>query len=385
MTPDSLAMTVVVSSLLGSVHCVGMCGPFVLIATSRAAAGRPRRQAEWAYHAGRLSTYFTLGTAAAAGGSLLNLVGAQSGSSHLAAWLAGSVLLAAGLIAIGHLLGLRWPHPPLPAAFTLRLQQAFRATGHWPVPMRAAAIGMLTTWIPCGWLYAFVIVAAGAGSWLGAMLIMTAFWLGSLPLMHLARSGVELLAPRVRRLVPWVTAGLLVATGLQTLVVRANADFSSINAVVQGEIGLEDKLKAATSTPLPCCQSARHMISAEQPEDHLSSSTSSDSIESATTSMPPCCTGSHGGQQHLAEPGTCANSSGRPGHEVCPRSQDAGSSSADCPPDIFLSIPVAHPATNTVTHPVTHPLADFVVDPTAKPGDFSGDGGRVTRQPDALQ
>ncbi|MFN7147839.1 MAG: sulfite exporter TauE/SafE family protein, partial [Myxococcota bacterium] len=48
------------AGLLGSPHCVGMCGPFVT-ATGRSAP---------AWHAGRLLTYVTLGALAGAVGSV---------------------------------------------------------------------------------------------------------------------------------------------------------------------------------------------------------------------------------------------------------------------------------------------------------------------------
>ncbi|MBE7450024.1 MAG: sulfite exporter TauE/SafE family protein [Kofleriaceae bacterium] len=41
---------------------------------------------------------------------------------------------------------------------------------------RAALLGLLSAALPCGWLWAFVVVAAGTGSPVGGALVMTAFW-----------------------------------------------------------------------------------------------------------------------------------------------------------------------------------------------------------------
>ena len=44
-------------------------------------------------------------------------------------------------------------------------------------------IGLVTTLLPCGWLYTFVALALAAANPLNACLIMFAFWLGTLPVM----------------------------------------------------------------------------------------------------------------------------------------------------------------------------------------------------------
>lgn len=54
-----------------------------------------------------------------------------------------------------------------------------------PPVVRAAATGLFTTLLPCGWLYAFVVTAAGTGSGtpLHGAALMAVFWLGTLPMM----------------------------------------------------------------------------------------------------------------------------------------------------------------------------------------------------------
>jgi sulfite exporter TauE/SafE len=68
--------------------------------------------------------------------------------------------------------------------------------------------------LPCGFLYAFVAVAAGTGSAAGGLLVMAAFWTGTLPVM----AGLGLIAQRalgpLRRRLPVITASILVVVGL---------------------------------------------------------------------------------------------------------------------------------------------------------------------------
>jgi uncharacterized protein len=66
----ALVAAIFLASLLGSLHCAGMCGAFVAIACGRLGNDR----SDWrdavalqtAYHGGRLLTYVTLGMFAGA-------------------------------------------------------------------------------------------------------------------------------------------------------------------------------------------------------------------------------------------------------------------------------------------------------------------------------
>jgi hypothetical protein len=74
--------------------------------------------------------------------------------------------------------------------------------------------------LPCGWLWAFVVAAAGTASpWTGAA-VMAVFWLGTVPAMTgvLAFGGPVI--DRVRRRLPAISAGVLIVLGLATLAVR---------------------------------------------------------------------------------------------------------------------------------------------------------------------
>ena len=59
---------------------------------------------------------------------------------------------------------------------------------------RGAATGLLTTLLPCGWLYAFVITAAGTGNALAGAGLMATFWVGTLPMLTIVGIGVRKLA-----------------------------------------------------------------------------------------------------------------------------------------------------------------------------------------------
>jgi sulfite exporter TauE/SafE len=80
--------------------------------------------------------------------------------------------------------------------------------------VRAMLIGLITTLLPCGWLYAFAVVAGGTGSAVRGAAVMAAFWVGTVPMLLLFGAGAaRLLGPVARRL-PLVSAGLVLTLGV---------------------------------------------------------------------------------------------------------------------------------------------------------------------------
>src|SRR4051812_15703352 len=63
--------------LVGSLHCLGMCSPLVMIITTR----QPFPIARLLYNLGRILTYGVLGMAAGTFGSLFNMSGIQQNIS----------------------------------------------------------------------------------------------------------------------------------------------------------------------------------------------------------------------------------------------------------------------------------------------------------------
>jgi sulfite exporter TauE/SafE len=223
MTP--LIVGIFLASLLGSLHCAGMCGAFLAIAIYGVGPDRPRQAPlQAAYHLGRLVTYVLLGITAGAAGRLLDLTTALAGLRPVAAALAGATLLTFGLISLLRIYGKGPARLPAPR-FMQRLVQAGhrRAMDRSPV-VRAALIGLLTTLLPCGWLYAFVITAAGTASPLSGGIAMAVFWLGTLPVMVALGATFRQFTGALGKRLPTFTCIALMALGLFTLVNRAQLD-----------------------------------------------------------------------------------------------------------------------------------------------------------------
>jgi sulfite exporter TauE/SafE len=207
----TLALGVLVASLLGSVHCAAMCGAFTCLYTQPGRSAHLSSQA--AYNVGRLISYVVLGALAGTFGARLDVAGQGVGIANLAAVVAGLLMIAwaAGVFAAEA--GLRVPLTLAPDWAKRLLGRALIASRHRSTTTRALLVGLLTTLLPCGWLYTFVVVAAGTGSPMRGALVMAAFWAGTVPMLVAVGAGAaRLLGPLARRM-PLVSAGLVFALG----------------------------------------------------------------------------------------------------------------------------------------------------------------------------
>ncbi|MEZ4367886.1 MAG: sulfite exporter TauE/SafE family protein [Kofleriaceae bacterium] len=213
MTTSLLA--VVAASLVGSVHCVAMCGP--LAALHLPADGRGGLRLGSLHALGRMLTYLALGITAGALGRALELAGELASIQRAATTIAGAAILAWGVIAIARAVGAR--RQRVATRTTLFERGLVRLRVRRP-GRRAVALGVLTGLLPCGWLWAFVVVAAGSASAVGGALVMLAFWLGTVPAMLGLTTIAAPLVRRLRARLPIVTATALVVLGVVTLAGR---------------------------------------------------------------------------------------------------------------------------------------------------------------------
>lgn len=219
----ALALAVLSASLLGSLHCAGMCGGFVAVYAGGLERGgaRVRLGAHLAYSAGRLAAYASLGAAAGALGAALDATGRLAGVQRAAAVVAGALIVLWGALALAESRGVRLPR--LVAAPALRglVRRGVEAVAARPPAARGLAMGLLTGLLPCGWLYAFVITAAGTGSALAGAATMAVFWLGTLPAMIGVGIGLAVVSAPLRRYVPTACALAMIALGLLSVAGRA--------------------------------------------------------------------------------------------------------------------------------------------------------------------
>jgi sulfite exporter TauE/SafE len=192
--------------LLGSFHCVGMCGPIALALPGGQGRGGAFVAGRLLYNGGRLVTYTGLGALAGLFGKSLQLAGLQQTLSLvsgglilllvvLPATLSGRFRRATGL---EHLLG----------KIHRTMGRLFSRQGPWAL----GAIGVLNGLLPCGFVYLALAGAISMPTLTGAMGYMLLFGLGTFPLMLLLSLSGKLIRPRMRyffnRAVPYAAATL---------------------------------------------------------------------------------------------------------------------------------------------------------------------------------
>lgn len=229
-----LISTVFIASLFGSLHCVGMCGPLAMLASS-SVSPRGRQRAVYVpavvtYHGSRIIAYGLLGAIAGLLGAGIQETGTLLGLQRLAARLAGGSMLVIGLLSITRLAGGTAHSALLPVWLQKRLSTGHQWARQQSPLVRAAAVGMLTAILPCGWLFAFVIVAAGTASPLDGATVMATFALGSVPALAGLAMSMTLLVGRFRRAIPWCSALLVTFVGAMTLLERSQVNLEPMMA-----------------------------------------------------------------------------------------------------------------------------------------------------------
>ena len=73
--------------------------------------------------------------------------------------LAGMVMIAFGVVGVARVAGYSGLQPRMPAGLSRLIGRGHAYAAQWGPIARATIIGLLTTLLPCGWLYAFVVTA----------------------------------------------------------------------------------------------------------------------------------------------------------------------------------------------------------------------------------
>jgi sulfite exporter TauE/SafE len=216
------AALVLTASLLGSVHCAAMCGAFVCFYAGADPDAAARRDilAHVAYNLGRLVSYLALGVLAGYLGQTLDRAGTLAGIARMAALVSGVLMVGWGVHAVLLARGVRIGAIAAPSWWQRAMGSTLERVRTQSPPARAAITGLVTTLLPCGWLYAFVVTAAGTGTPARSVLVMLFFWAGTLPMMLAVGVGARRFFGPLRAKLPIVSAALIVVLGLFTIASR---------------------------------------------------------------------------------------------------------------------------------------------------------------------
>jgi sulfite exporter TauE/SafE len=201
---------VFLSGILGSSHCLGMCGPFAVAIGSRETSLRGNLARQSIYSAGRIFTYAFLGAAAGYFGQRLGRIAPQLvWIPAMLALTAGALLTYEGLRATGLFRRGGWSGGAGCLAGSL-FAPLLRMEGGYG----AFLAGLATGFLPCGLVYAFLALAAGSGGMIRGMAVMACFGAGTVPLMAAAGCGASLLTWKWRPVLYRVAGFSVVAAGM---------------------------------------------------------------------------------------------------------------------------------------------------------------------------
>jgi uncharacterized protein len=97
-------------------------------------------------------------------------------------------------------------------------------------------VGLVTTLLPCGWLYTFVVVAGSTGGAFAGAAVMAVFWVGTVPILFAVGLGAaRLLGPLTRRL-PVLSATFVLVLGLLTIAGKVHAPATILHVASHGHL-----------------------------------------------------------------------------------------------------------------------------------------------------
>jgi sulfite exporter TauE/SafE len=222
MTMEFLAPFLI--GLLGSLHCLGMCGPLVMAYSVHIKSPEPwavyRSSSPWvkgffhhlAFHFGRLTTYGTLGALAA---GLLNIAG-----FNLYLTVRGGVILTGGILIT--LLGMVFLRvialPDLFARFSSNpgiVWNRFLPTlFQYPGSISKIALGMASGLLPCCLSASMLVKAATTENMAAGFMTMVAFGLGTVPTLLFLGISASLFTLRTKRIGERLAALAVIFMGL---------------------------------------------------------------------------------------------------------------------------------------------------------------------------
>lgn len=228
--PETLSLSAAfLIGLLGSTHCVGMCGG-IMGALSYAVPPEKRNSRKLftlllSYNIGRIFSYTLAG--AIIGSSSWLLAEQFPSLGNVLRIIAALMLIAMGLYLANWWSGLRhleragnsvWKH----------IQPHLSALMPVSTIWKALLVGSLWGWIPCGLIYSTLTWAATAGNWQQSALIMLSFGLGTLPAVLATGLFLENIKKLIQKRGIRISAGVLIILfGIWTLPLHGDHDSHS--------------------------------------------------------------------------------------------------------------------------------------------------------------
>ena len=190
-----------------------MCGGFAIILGSSTKNVSQACKRQLVYSAGRIITYAFLGAVAGyLGQRLLRFAPRLIHTAAILCIVAGVLLVVQGAQAAGF-----FSRRKTTPANACLLGSAFRSFLTSPGYWNALTAGILTGFLPCGLVYAYLALAVSSGHALWGLLVMVFLGFGTIPLMVLTGLGAARLSVTWRTRLLRFAATCVILTGVLTI------------------------------------------------------------------------------------------------------------------------------------------------------------------------
>ena len=203
-----MLLSALIFGLLGSFHCIGMCGPIAFMLPVDRSNNFKRVSQITLYHIGRIFTYSLIGLLFGLLGKSFNLFGFQQ---HLSI-IVGVFMIVMVLIPYKTFNKYNFSKP----LFQLisKVKTALGKELKKKSPDTFLTIGFLNGFLPCGLVYMALFGALASGDALKGSLYMALFGMGTIPLMTTAIYFGNFLTAKVRQYIRKAIPVVVVIIGL---------------------------------------------------------------------------------------------------------------------------------------------------------------------------
>lgn len=198
---------------MGSLHCVGMCGPLALALHANAPGNNVVNGL--IYNAGRIITYAILGI----GLSLIGSTFISAGFQQAVSIITGCIILV--ILFIPAAIQNKFPASGLLHAWVNRLKKIWSGILRSHTKASVLAGGIINGFLPCGLVYVALAAALNTHTVSEGAFFMTMFGIGTVPAMLMAGTAGKILSTpvrlRIRKVIPVFTfliAALLIIRGM---------------------------------------------------------------------------------------------------------------------------------------------------------------------------
>ena len=213
--------------IVGSFHCIGMCGPIALALPSYSSNRSKMVMSRVLYNVGRAITYSLFGIVVGLIGEGLNMAGLQQSISIIA----GALILIMVVLPSRFVQRISILKPAV--GFTNYLKQKFGLLLKRKSASSTFLIGVLNGFLPCGLVYIAIAGAFAAGGLMNGALYMFMFGLGTIPLMLIASIAGNFVNVGIRKRINKAVPVFMIALAFLFIVRGMNLGIPYISPQIQ--------------------------------------------------------------------------------------------------------------------------------------------------------